>query len=226
MTAIVEFSLPAHEFALSETLNRRPGMEFEVDRVVAHDTDHVVPFIRATRGEFEGLTEILESDPSVEEVDLLAKPDGEHFYRMVWTKKAEIVGYMVAEQGATVQEATAGDGQWHLRVLFSDRSGIAATDTYARETRGVTFNIERIYGIGTLSRARHNLTDEQYEVLVEGAKCGYYDVPRGVTIDELADEFGISHQALSKRIRRATKNLVESALLVEEDDDGEWDDEN
>ena len=222
MTAIVEFTFPVNEFALSETLDRRPEMEFEVDRVVAHDRDEVAPFITATRGEFEGLTEILESDTSVKEVELLAEADGERFYRLVWNEDAAIVGYMVLEQGATIQKATAGGGQWHLRALFPDRSGITATDTYARETHGVTFNIERIYGVDTLSQARYNLTDDQHEALVEGAKRGYYDVPRGVTADELADEFGISHQALSERIRRATKNLVESALLVEEDDGREW----
>ena len=44
-------------------------------------------------------------------------------------------------------------------------------------------------------------------------------MPREVTSQDLADEFDISHQALSERFRRATKNLVASTLAVDEDDE-------
>jgi hypothetical protein len=95
VSTIAEFSIPAAEFALYETLERRPDMVFEIDRVVAHDTTHVVPFVRATRGEFEELIKILEDDASVEEVELLAETEEESFYRMVWTNRARVIGYMV-----------------------------------------------------------------------------------------------------------------------------------
>ncbi|WP_249361517.1 helix-turn-helix domain-containing protein [Haloterrigena sp. H1] len=32
---------------------------------------------------------------------------------------------------------------------------------------------------------------------------GYYDIPRGCTTAELADELGISDQAVTERLRRA-----------------------
>ena len=105
MATIAESAIPAEELALYETLERRPDMVFEIDRVVAHNTTYVVPFVRATRGEFEGLTDVIEEDPSVAEVDLLAEVEDECFYRMVWSERAQVVGYMVAGQGATVQEA-------------------------------------------------------------------------------------------------------------------------
>ena len=132
MSTIAEFSIPIAEFALSETLERQPDMVFEVDRVVAHDTTHV-PFVRATQGDFGQLTEILEADTSVGEVELLANVEGESYYRMVWINRAEIIGYMVAEQSATVHEAIASDGEWHLRC--SSLSGVGfrqRTTTHAR----------------------------------------------------------------------------------------------
>ena len=79
MPTIAEFTIPLEEFALYETLERRPEVVVEVDRVVAHATTHVVPFARATQGGFEELTEILEADSSVDEVELLAFDLGEEF---------------------------------------------------------------------------------------------------------------------------------------------------
>lgn len=75
MPAIAEFSTPAEDFALRETLERRPDLEFEVDRVVAHDTAHVMPFVWVSSEELEDLTSILEADPSVETVNLLSEDD-------------------------------------------------------------------------------------------------------------------------------------------------------
>lgn len=218
MSTIAEFSIPTNEFALSETLERRPDMVFEIDRVVAHETTHVVPFVRATYGEFDGLSEVLEADPSVEEIELLAEVEGERFYRMVWGDTAQIIGYMVHGQGATVQEATATDGEWHLRVFFPERSGLSATSEYAQES-GFTLDVTEIYGLDNLEEAQYNLSNHQYNTLTTAVEEGYYDVPRDVNAQELADQLGISHQALSERFRRATKNLVNSTLLVDDDED-------
>ena len=216
MSTIAEFSIPISEFALSETLERRSNMVIEVDRVVAHNTTNVVPFARATHGEFEELTEILEADASVAEVELLTEVEGERYYRMVWSDRAQVIGYMVAEQGATVHEAIASDGEWHLRVFFPERSGLSATNNYAQEN-GFTLDVASIYGLEDFEEAQHNLTEPQYHTLTTAVERGYYDVPREINAKEFADDLDISHQALSERFRRATKNLVKSALLVDED---------
>ena len=217
VTTIAEFGIPLAEFALHDTLERRPEMVFEVDRVVAHDTTRVVPFVRATHGDFEGLTDILEADSTVEEVELLTEVEDECFYRMVWTDRAQVIGYMVARQDATVQEATASNGEWHLRVFFPSRSGLSATSEYAQES-GFPLNITRIYGVNKLEEAQYSLTEQQHEALTAAVKHGYYDIPREINSADLADELGISHQALSERFRRATKNIVTSTLLITDDD--------
>lgn len=216
MSPIVEFSIPAEEFALYETLERRPELTFEIDRVVAHNTTQVVPFVRVTQGEFEGLTKILEADSSVEEAEMLAETDDERFYRLVWDDSVPVIKYMVNRQRATVQEAIATDGEWHLCVLFPERSGLSATNEYAKEV-GVTLDVTRIYGIDKLEEARYGLTEEQHATLVMGVEQGYYDIPREANATELAAKFGISHQALSERFRRATKSLIMSTLFVDDE---------
>ena len=218
MAVIAEFSIPAEEFALAETLERRPELTFNIDRVVAHNTTQVVPFVRVKHGELEGLTEILEADPSVEEVELFGETDDERFYRLVWNDTAQVVGYMVNGHDATVQEAAATNGEWHLRVLFPERSGLSATNEYAEESE-FTLDVKRIYDVEGIEQARYDLTEQQYETLIEAAEKGYYDIPREITTADLATDLDISHQALSERFRRAHKSLIMNSLDVNEDEE-------
>ena len=218
MSVIAEFSIPAEEFALAETLERRPELTFNIDRVVAHNTTQVVPFVRVKHGELEGLTEILEADPSVEEVELFGETDDERFYRLVWNDTAQVVGYMVNGHDATVQEAAATNGEWHLRVLFPERSGLSATNEYAEESE-FTLDVKRIYDVEGIEQARYDLTEQQYETLIEAAEKGYYDIPREITTADLATDLDISHQALSERFRRAHKSLIMNSLDVNEDEE-------
>ena len=218
MTLIAEFDIPLEEFALEETLTERPDLEFEIDRVVAQEGPQVVPFVRVAHGDLEGLTEILKADPSVEDIDLLSKNDEERFYRMMWTDKTQVIWYMIQEQDATIQQATASSGQWHLRVLFPERRNLAATNDYAQANQ-FRLDINRIYSIDDLELARYNLTKGQHEALTVALEEGYFGVPRGINQSDLATKLDISHQALSERLRRATGSLVTATLDSEMDED-------
>jgi len=56
------------------------------------------------------------------------------------------------------------------------------------------------------------ITDPQLEAVTAALECGYYEVPRGVTLIELADRLGCSHQALSQRLRHAHQNIIEAIV--------------
>jgi len=66
------------------------------------------------------------------------------------------------------------------------------------------------------------LTDKQLEVLNAALEHGYYECPRETQLKELADEIGISHQALSERMRRANKQLALAALKSQSDSGSLW----
>lgn len=81
--------------------------------------------------------------------------------------------------------------------------------------------MQAIYGAEDTRHIRHGFTDKQRDTIVTALKAGYFGVPRGITMEELADHQGLSHQALSEQLRRATGQLVESTLLTHVDEDGE-----
>lgn len=217
MTTIAEFSIPAEQFALRETLSRRPHLKFEVDRVVAHDTARVMPFVWVSGEGLEDLTALLDADPSVKQVELLTETDEERFYRLEWADEARIIGRMVIECGATVQRAIAATDEWTLRVLFPERSGVSAIHDFARK-HGLDLDVDRLYNVDTTRRVRFGLTESQHDTLVEAYERGYYTIPRETDAVELAAELDISHQAVGERLRRATGNIIENTLLVDKDE--------
>ncbi|RRJ31531.1 helix-turn-helix domain-containing protein [Halocatena pleomorpha] len=217
MTSIAEFAIPAEEFALQTTLERLPETEIEVDRVVAHDSTHVLPFVWMSGPGSEKLQTVLAEDPSVTDCELLAEYEDEQFYNMTWAADAQVVAYMITEQEATIQRAIAHDRSWHLQVLFPNRDGISAVSDYAQE-HDYSYDLRRLYDVDAIRRVRYDLTSDQHEALVKGFERGYYDIPREAQLSDIAADLGISHQALSERFRRATRCLIENALLVEPDD--------
>jgi predicted DNA binding protein len=57
-----------------------------------------------------------------------------------------------------------------------------------------------------------NLTSNQIKILNFAAKFGYYDYPRKITSDELAEKIGISKDTILENLRKAEKRIITKAL--------------
>ena len=214
MSTVAELSIPAPEFALAATLDEFPHVKFEIERVVAHETERVMPFVWATgETDRESLDEALSADPSVENFTELAAFDDEWLYRMEWVEDIRIVLHILLDQEGTVLNADGRDEQWQLRILFPDRDSLSATYDFCRE-EDLSMTVERIYELGGENRDRYGLTELQHETLVAAVEAGYFDIPQQSTLDDLAADLGITHQALSERLHRGHKTLIENALIV------------
>ncbi len=70
--------------------------------------------------------------------------------------------------------------------------------------------------LGKLKRFRADsdspLTARQREVATEALARGYYDWPRKITNERLAEELGISRATLHEHLRKAERTLLSSAL--------------
>jgi predicted DNA binding protein len=213
MSTISEVSVAAETFTLGETIEAVPEATFEVERVVAHDADRVMPFIWASAPDREALEDAFEADPSVENVERLSDLDGEWLYQMEWVSHVQFVVHALVEEQATVLDAESANGRWQLRLLFPDREALSRTYEFCRE-HDIDMDIDAIYAMENERHARFGLTKEQSEALTAAFDHGYYEVPRDHSVADLADELDISHQALSERFRRAHGNLVENTLIV------------
>jgi predicted DNA binding protein len=210
---VVTGEIPADEFALYEALSALPDVEFEVERVVQSGDDAAMPLMWIRNADQEAVEAAFEDDPSVQDLTLLSAFDEELLYRMDWIADIQVVLQMLTNSEATITDAYGTDGRWYLRVLYPDRDSLGKTTQFV-DDEGLTFNVTAIRQMEGEPAGRFGLTTSQFEALEAAQDAGYYEVPRDTELSDLADELGISHQALSERLRRATGALVEDALLV------------
>lgn len=219
MTIIAEFTVPSQEFALAATLAAAPEMIVDVERVVAHADERIMPFFWIREGDYDAFEAAVEDDPSVEGVTLLDEFEEAILYRAEWTQNIESLVYAYLDVGATILEATGRGEEWELQMRFTDASGLSDFQDFCAEN-DITYVLDRLYQPSEPRAGGHlELSPKQRDALTKALEEGYFDVPRSVTMEELADGLGISQQSLSKRLRRAHRNLVTSTLTVSHPED-------
>jgi len=215
MSTIVQGSIPSDELALHRTFQELPDLEVQCERVVKSGENSVFPVLwlrNAPRAEIE---EVLEGDPTVEAVECLSDLEDEYLYEMEWIDHVHLLLDILTNGQATILDAVGQRDHWHLRVLFPDRDHFARTHDFA-ENHGLTFDVRSIRELEGEPAGRYGLTEGQYEALLLAADRGYFEVSRETTLEELADELDVSHQALSEQLRRGMEALVEDTLFVGE----------
>ena len=218
MTTIVRATLPAGQFALSDTFQRVPSAEFEIVRVVANSTDRVLPLLWATAEEgepFDSLPEVVAEDPTTHDMSVVTEFDSEYLMKIEWEMHVRVLFYILKEEDATILDARTKGDEWHFRVLFPEHDSVASMYQSCQDY-DITLDIKQITQLSdSFRRGWFGLTEHQYETIVGAYREGYYAVPRKANLEELANSFGVSHQALSERLRRGHEKLIANAMHLE-----------
>ena len=217
MSVLLEFTVGAEQFKLGNELSAAGEMHFELERIVPTG-NHVMPFVWvATEGDTEEdlprFEARLRDSERVKELIALDRVRDGGLYRIEWEEDEDDLIVALAETEATVLEARGTD-RWTFRVRFADHDHL--TDFHNRLTdQGITVHIERTYTFSEESARRRDfgLSAEQREALVLALRRGYFATPSETGLDELADELGISKQAVSDRIRRGNEKILRPLLL-------------
>lgn len=212
MGTIVDVVVPSEHFALEGTFDATTDATLETVCVVAHDPGQVMPFLWGSSADLDRLDESLAADPSTHDASRLARDDGRALYRIDWRTDVRVAIGVFVEANGTLLRARGQDHRWELRVLFPDQESVSRTYETWRE-HGIDPAIRRVNGVDdVVTHGGLDLSHDQHEALVTAFEHDYYSVPRGITLDDLAGEIGVSHQALSERLRRGHRNLVKTTL--------------
>ncbi|QFU83403.1 helix-turn-helix domain-containing protein [Natronorubrum aibiense] len=219
MSVVAEFTVDADQFQLGNTLSGVPGITFELERCVPTG-DLALPFLWATTE--EDLDEVVETFETqlldsqyVKKILALDKIKNGIFYRISWTDPTEDLLDAIITSDATILQARSEQGtRWEFSVRFVDHDKLALFQNTLADHE-VRIHIDRIYTFAeeTDHRRQFDLSFEQREALVLAVQRGYFATPSKVSLDELADELGITKQAVSARIRRANEKVLETTLL-------------
>jgi hypothetical protein len=215
MSIIAGYAVQSDGLALSETV-ARTNARLELERTVATDPDRPSLFLWAEADDLDAFEAAARRDPTVTDIRVLSEVDGKRLYSMQVTDVTGVVLYPEwVRLGAERLQAYYEDGWWHARTRFPDRSAFVAYREFL-ESNGVEFRLKHLYdGETTTTSDAATLTPEQRETLQLAYERGYFDIPRGVTTTELAEELGVSDQAVSERLRRGYARLVEATLHVD-----------
>ena len=102
---------------------------------------------------------------------------------------------------------------WHKVELFKDDTELNEFQTTCEEN-DIGVEILSLTHDSTASEddLPYGLTTRQYEALTLALSRGYYERPRRVTAEELADELHISQPSMSDLLRRGERRLLSATL--------------
>jgi predicted DNA binding protein len=215
MSVVAEFTLGAERLVLAQTLSS-VAVRLDIEEVTALAPTHPSLFVWVEEADdLEAFDAAVRADPTVTDVEVLSEVDGKRLYSMRLTDETGVVLYPEwARLGAQPLGGQYVDGQWHVQSRFPDRAAAGEFREYL-ESNGVECQLDRLYDSEKVSGLDDGLTPEQRETLQLAYERGYFDVPREVTTAMLAEELGVSDQAVSERLRRGYARLVERALGAE-----------
>ena len=212
MSVIAEYAVKSDGLALESALKRVPDVEFEVERSYATDPDRPILFLWADSCDLDAFEAALADDPTVGQVEVLSRVDESRLYRIETTDRMDTVLYPAwVSLGGERLRTRFSDGWWHTRVRFPDREALSKYREYLRDNE-IRFELERLYDAADRDDTEPALTEEQRETLLLAYQCGYFEIPREVTTSDLAEELGVSNQAISERLRRGYARLVENIV--------------
>ncbi|WP_135851849.1 helix-turn-helix domain-containing protein [Halorussus salinus] len=212
MTLIADFYLETP--VLRPALEAAPEMDVTIEQQTSRAFKPFALAFWASNGDFEAFDAGLADDPTIGDVTLLAEMEDQRLYQVELTDEGDeqMTYHSWADQGGVfVSSERAGDG-WRSRIRFPDRDSLRNYADFCEE-HGLTFELRQLYDAGEPDDDSFGLTDRQYETLRTATEMGYFDVPRAVELEDLADRLGVSRQAVSERLRRATETLVRATIF-------------
>jgi len=160
----------------------------------------------------EELESRLDEDPTVQGYWIVDWNDDAGIYYIAHTPETLLISTVVTEvNGFLIHTETKGNG-WLAQLLLPDRKALTTIWEFAMDN-DISFEIIEIHGSDdTGTETSYGLTDEQTTALKTAYEEGYFDEPREISLDEVAQEMDLSSSAVSGRLRRGMRNLVAATI--------------
>ncbi|WP_114579028.1 helix-turn-helix domain-containing protein [Saliphagus sp. LR7] len=215
MTTVTELALTSNEVALAETFEALPDLEIRIKSIVAEGPQQAMPLVWISGEPQAAIEDALADDSSVTEFDRLIEGSDtdENLYRIEYATGVSNMCSAIFSNDGTILDAQCSATNWTFRLLFPERNLLSET-VGELEDQGITVDVKRMVEAGRNADLEETaaLTEAQEEAINEAYDRGYYDVPRRISLEDLAAELDISHQALSERLRRANKVLASEQI--------------
>jgi hypothetical protein len=215
MSTIAEFTLPAESFPLGSVFENHLAVTVELERIVP-TTKAIIPYVW-----LRGIGDVEEQEieatfgehPEVQSVQLIDEVSGDYLLRVEWDMAYTGILQAIAQTPVVLHSGIGDSEQWTFEIRGDEQESIATFQKYCRE-HDLPIQLTSLHSLARVATgAEYDLTDTQREALVLAFQRGYYQKPQETTLQEMADDLGITGQALGARLRGGTHHLIGSTLI-------------
>jgi len=193
---------------ITQIFNNYKDIEMEISYFLPYDIENSIgnALIEIQHYKIEDILEEIKNHPSVLEFSLIEKEDNRIKFN-VKTKDPYLL-YGVIKCGVLVNfpvNVREGYAYWRL---IATRERIDELLTLFDE-KHINYELLRIGNAPfEITDDKNKLSIEESEVLDQAIKLGFFEVPRKISLEELANELGKSKSALSVMLRKIIKKKV------------------
>lgn len=193
------------------TLDVVSGVTIELESMVPMG-ERAIPFFWVHNSHRDRFTARLDEQDLIESIREIDALDGRTLYALEWAAGTDRLFRGIQEQSAQVLSATGTPREWEFELRSPSHEALSDFQRYCNR-EDITLDVARIYNpTRPASGPWFGLTPIQRETLLLAIERGYYAIPRECTTLELAEELGVSDQAITERLRRAIVTLVSNTV--------------
>jgi len=207
------------DMALAHTIRTCPEATIGVISDAGTDPQHDIYAFWMEAPDFERVEQALVEDDTVEEFECIVESEDRRTYQIEYSDSAQLISPLVTDVGGLVLDTESRSEGWELQLELEDHESLYRLHQRARNLDIRLDVLDVLQTDGTDGHTKYGLTEAQVEALVAAYVHGFYDEPREISLDGLADILGVSATAVSGRLRRGSARLVEEILIEDTDDE-------
>lgn len=211
MSVTIEAHVDADEFEFGRVIESVDGVRIELQTIIPI-SEQALPLIEIHDEDHRTSVEGLREHPAVAAVVAVEEYDDRGVYAIEWHEDPDTFFTSIRDQDAQILNAVRPNDHWEFEIRFPSRKALTAFREMVNEGE-LRLDVTRVsQDDRSTADPKEELSEPQREALDLAVDRGYYAIPRKATTAELADELGISDQAVVERLRRATITLARDRL--------------
>lgn len=211
---IAKIELPAEAVGFATVLDELSTIVVEGEQLVPNWDDQL-PYLWVTNCNYTAFEDAVTDDPTVDIIQEVATFDSGNLYEIEWAKSEQNLRTRLRQAEIPILEAEAfGETQaWQLKLRITSRNQLTNLQEYCEE-QDVGFELLRLYSLDAPKMGQYNVSPKQREAMLTAYQMGYFEIPRGCKLRDVADELDIATRSVSERIRRGELNLLTNTLFI------------
>lgn len=213
MSVTITIELPVSEFAIGRVIDAVDGVHIELETVVPLG-NQAMPLLEVQDHDHESFAQRLEAHPAVASVVAIEQSEETGIYAAEWTEDSDSFYQALIDHNASILSAIKDGDRWEFDLRFPSHDALTAFRERI-DQEGIDLNVHRVsQSQHPAINAEEGLSTVQRETMELAISQGYYSIPRETTTTELAEQLGVSDQAVVERLRRAMTQLGEKYITA------------